>query len=332
MDIDAVITWVDGDDPQHAKMRAGFQSERDHPQATSCTRFASRGELKYAVLSILRFCPFIRKIHIVTDGQDPIFLWKTLDQNPNWFGKVKLVDHSVIYGEHSDLLPVFSSRSIETMLHRIPGLSEHFIYFNDDMFVGQPQEPGFFFRSGRPILRGSIKKTDTHLTRLKQLLRGATERPGFGEAQRQAAELVGFRYEYFQTEHLPYPMRRSTLSSYYAHRVESLRQQAGHRFRSASQVSPIGLANHLEILNGAPMERATGAGYIKPPTSKWAWSKATRTLAKLQSDELTALCVQSLDMFLEEHRMLVLSRLDDRYAHSPAGASTPVAETSRHQR
>jgi hypothetical protein len=320
MDIDAVITWVDGDDPLHAEKRASYSGESNHPASTSATRFASRGELKYSVLSILRFCPFVRKIHIVTDGQDPSFLWQVLGQNPDWHEKVELVDHSAIYGEHSDLLPVFSSRSIETMLHRIPGLSEHFIYFNDDMFVGRPQEPSFFFRSGKPVLRGAFKKSSGPLTRLKQFFRRGVRRPGFKEAQKEAAEVVGFSGEYFLTEHLPYPMKRSTLSNYYRGRVGELRQQAGHRFRSASQLSPIGLANHLELREGAPVEPASGGGYIKPPKGARARARVSRTLADLMDGRLTALCVQSLDVFSDDDREMVLSHLDRWYDHPGANA------------
>jgi hypothetical protein len=313
MDIDAVITWVDGDDPLHAEKRASYSGESNHPASTSATRFASRGELKYSVLSILRFCPFVRKIHIVTDGQVPSFLWQVLGQNPDWHGKVELVDHSAIYGEHSDLLPVFSSRSIETMLHRIPGLSEHFVYFNDDMFVGRPQEPSFFFRSGKPVLRGAFKKSSELLTRLKQFFWRGGRRPGFKEAQKEAAEVVGFSGRYFLTEHLPYPMKRSALSNYYRDRVGELRQQAGHRFRSAAQLSPIGLANHLELLDGAPFEPSTRGGYIKPPKSEHGWKKVARTVADLKNGELAAICVQSLDQFDDHHRQALLLELDDWY-------------------
>jgi hypothetical protein len=318
MDIDAVITWVDGDDPLHAEKRAFYSGESNHPVSTSATRFASRGELKYSVLSILRFCPFVRKIHIVTDGQDPGFLWQVLAPSPEWHAKVEVVDHSAIYREHSDLLPVFSSRSIETMLHRIPGLSEHFIYFNDDMFIGRPLEPDFFFRSGKPVLRGDFRKSRGRLTWLKQCLRRGVKRPSFKEAQKEAAGVVGFTGRYFLAEHLPYPMRCSTLHNYYVGRPDELRQQAGHRFRSAKQLSPIGLANHLELLEGAPFEPSTRGGYIKPPKSDYGWKKVARTLADLKNGELAALCVQSLDQFADHHRRAVLFELDDWYVHDYA--------------
>lgn len=313
MEIDAVITWVDGDDPRHAEKRAFYSDESNHPVSTSPTRFANRGELKYSVLSLLRFCPFVRKIYIVTDGQDPSFLWQALARDPAWAVKVEVVDHSVIYGEHSDLIPVFSSRSIEAMIHRIPGLSEQFIYLNDDMFIGSPLQSDFFFREGKPVLRGEFRKSVGRLSWLKQYLRRGVKRPGFKEAQKEAARVVGFTDKYFLAEHLPYAMRRSTLRDYYAGRVDELRQQAAHRFRSSAQLSPIGLANHLELLDGAPIEPTTRGGYIKPPKSAYGWKKVTRTLAHLKCGELAALCVQSLDQFDDHHRQTVLFELDNWY-------------------
>ena len=312
MDIDAVITWVDGEDPRHVAKRTHHCGDGYHPVSTSATRFAHRGELSYCVLSILRFCPFIRFIHIVTDGQDPIFLKDILAAEPEWGMKVKVVEHSTIYGEHADLLPVFSSRSIETMLHRIPGLSDCFVYFNDDMFVGQPLQPEFFFRSGMPVLRGRFQKANRLTAWLKRFKPGR-RRPGFKEAQKSAARIVGFDNAFFVAEHLPYPMRRTTLRDYYKENDTALRSQAGHRFRSETQLSPIGLTNHLELLREAPSEASTAAGFIKPPRNGRTRTKAVRTLERLKAGKLAAICIQSLDQFGDADRNMVLACLDDWY-------------------
>jgi hypothetical protein len=326
MDIDAVITWVDGEDPRHAAERALHSRDSYHPVSTSATRFAHRGELSYCVLSILRFCPFMRNIYIVTDRQDPGFLQDIFAANPEWSNRIKVVDHATLYGEHADLLPVFSSRSIETMLHRIPGMSDCFVYFNDDMFIGQPLQADFFFRFGRPVLRGRFRRDNPVLARLKQLLRRGARRPGFKEAQRKAARLAGFTGNYFVAEHLPYPMRRSTLQSYYMGREDELRLQAGHRFRTEAQISPIGLTNHLELLHKTPVETSTAAGFIKPPKNSRARAKALQTLEKLQAGQLAAICIQSLDQFEDRDRKTVLASLDRWYKPAQSDAVThPIA-------
>jgi hypothetical protein len=312
MDIDAVITWVDGEDPRHVAKRALHSDDSYHTVSTSETRFAHRGELSYCVLSILRFCPFIRFIHIVTDGQDPTFLKEILAARPEWSMRVKIVEHQTIYGEHADLLPVFSSRSIETMLHRIPALSDCFVYFNDDMFVGRPLQPEFFFRSGMPVLRGRFQKSNRLVAWLKRF-RPGRRRPGFKEAQKDAARIVGFDNAFFVADHLPYPMRRTTLQDHYREKDVPLRSQAGHRFRSEIQFSPIGLANHLELLRKTPFEAATAAGFIKPPRNRRSRAKASRTLEKLKEGKLAAICIQSLDQFSDADRSMVLACLDDWY-------------------
>ena len=91
---------------------------------------------KYSLRSVEMYAPWIRKIFIVTDNQVP----KWLDtSNP----KIRIVDHKEILPEVS--LPCFNSRLIEHFLYKIPGLSEHFLYANDDMFINRPVTPATFF-------------------------------------------------------------------------------------------------------------------------------------------------------------------------------------------
>ena len=94
-----------------------------------------------SVKTIRKFCPWVRNIYFVT--QRP--------QNPN------IEDVIVIYHDQilpDEALPTFSSLAIESSLHKIPGLSEQFIYFNDDFYCGQPLNPlDFFTIDGIPIFR-----------------------------------------------------------------------------------------------------------------------------------------------------------------------------------
>ena len=82
------------------------------------------------------------KIYFVTWGHVPKWL------NGN-HPKLEIVRHEdYIPGE---FLPTFNSHTIELNFHRIPGLSEQFVYFNDDMFLLQQVSPGQFFRDGKPL-------------------------------------------------------------------------------------------------------------------------------------------------------------------------------------
>ncbi|WP_329433695.1 stealth family protein [Streptomyces sp. NBC_01280] len=135
--IDVVYTWVDGDDPAWQRRRAESRGEVFHAEAASLARYVSRDELKYSLRSVRMFMPWVRNIYIVTDQQVPRW-WADGD------GRARVVDHREIFADPTHL-PTFNSHAIESRLHHIPGLSRHFVYFNDDMFIGRPLAPSAFF-------------------------------------------------------------------------------------------------------------------------------------------------------------------------------------------
>ncbi|MDI3422695.1 stealth family protein [Streptomyces luteolus] len=142
--IDVVYTWVDGDDPKLAAVREAHRptpgkASRINTRETGTSRYTSRDELKYSLRSLQMYAPFIRNVFIVTDGQTPGWL------NTAAAG-VQVVDHKDIFSDPT-ALPVFNSHAIGTQLHHIDGLSERYLYFNDDVFLGRPITPGHFFHS-----------------------------------------------------------------------------------------------------------------------------------------------------------------------------------------
>ncbi len=132
--VDIVFTWVDGADPALVAKKARFLPDSKPGSDTSL--FRDNGELRFALRSIERYAPWARRIFIVTDGQVPAWL------NPD-HPKIRIVDHTECIPEA--YLPTFNSRIIESHLHRIPGLAEHFIYCNDDFFCINGCTPGDFF-------------------------------------------------------------------------------------------------------------------------------------------------------------------------------------------
>ena len=123
-----------------------------HAAAADPTRFGDCGEIDYCVASLLRFAPWLRTIHIVTDAQTPS-LMERLKGTP-FEDRVRVVDHKVIFSGYEQFLPTFSSLSIEAMLWRIPGLAERFIYLNDDFQIIRPVALEDFFRDDGVVLRG----------------------------------------------------------------------------------------------------------------------------------------------------------------------------------
>ncbi|MFK4149511.1 stealth family protein [Streptomyces sp. NPDC004065] len=139
--IDVVYTWVDDSDPvwraSRDRARQGFPADRLHEQAANDSRFTSRDELRYSLRSLHQNAPWVRNIYLVTAGQVPSWLRA---QHAN----LRVVDHREIFSDPS-ALPTFNSHAIESQLHHIEGLSEHFLYLNDDVFFGRPVTPAHFF-------------------------------------------------------------------------------------------------------------------------------------------------------------------------------------------
>lgn len=135
--IDFVLTWVDGSDPK-------WQEQYNHyvgKQKINFAHYRDYGTLKYWFRMVEKFAPWVNKIHFVTCGQIPDWL---NTKNP----KINIVNHEDFIPK--DYLPTFSANPIELNFHRIPGLAEHFVYFNDDTFITAPVTPTDFFKNGLP--------------------------------------------------------------------------------------------------------------------------------------------------------------------------------------
>ena len=144
--IDIVYTWVDGQDPYWQEARSKFC--RIYSPLISINdsnvknRFRDREELKYSLRSVYQFANFVNHIFIITYQQVPSWL----KPHP----KITIIDHQDIFACKDDL-PTFNSHAIEANLHRIPNLSEKFLYLNDDMFFGSKVVPADFFTADGKI-------------------------------------------------------------------------------------------------------------------------------------------------------------------------------------
>lgn len=147
--VDFVVTWVDSSDPSWQKRK---NKRRNIPNTDDSRRFGDGAitniEIETAVRSILRCAPWCRYIWIVTDRQTPLFI----DELTKWESlKVRIVDHTEFIP--ADEIPTFNSHTIEKYLHNIPGLSEKFIYGNDDFAFTSSVKPEHFFKNDKPIWR-----------------------------------------------------------------------------------------------------------------------------------------------------------------------------------
>lgn len=138
--IDIVYTWVDGDDPEHRERLLRYLPEGDRRlrNVAGAERYVSRNELLYSLRSVAAYAPWVNRIYIVTDGQRPTWL----AEHP----KVTIVAHDrILDAAH---LPTFNSHAIESALHKIPGLREHYVYFNDDVMLLRPLAASEVFTAG----------------------------------------------------------------------------------------------------------------------------------------------------------------------------------------
>ena len=140
--IDFVVTWVDGGDPVWQEEKRKYE-DKDTGKENAIERYREWDLFRYWFRGVEKYAPWVNKVYLVTCGHVPA--WINRDHP-----KLVLVSHKDFMDE--SYLPTFNSYSIEANLHRIKGLSEHFLYFNDDMFLIQPVKPEDFFQDGKPLV------------------------------------------------------------------------------------------------------------------------------------------------------------------------------------
>lgn len=238
--IDVVYTWVDGSDQEWAARKQEFSStsEDQHLElAAGDIRYRNRNELRYSLRSIAEYAPWVRNIYIVTDRQVPE--WLVEDRS------IRVIDHSELF-ESIDSGPVFNSHAIETLLHKIPGLSENFLYFNDDVFLMRPQSPEQFF------LSNGQAKFFASPTKINAL--GEDAEPHLAAAMNNQA-LLRSEFGALVTKsmlHVPHPHRVSLLRALEERWPEEIEKTRVSKFRSATDYSLLSsLAQYFGYFKGS---------------------------------------------------------------------------------
>ena len=145
--IDFVITWVDGNDDAWLKERNHYAVLEKQEIDNDACRFRDWGTLRYWFRGVEKFAPWVNKIYFVTYGHLPEWL------NVN-HPKLQIVNHTDYIP--SEYLPTFNSNVIESFFYKIDGLSEQFVYFNDDTFLIDSVKPDLFFKNGLPCDLGRM--------------------------------------------------------------------------------------------------------------------------------------------------------------------------------
>jgi hypothetical protein len=252
--IDVVIAWVDGADPEHRAKRKRYLADpggnaEPEPVASNERRFSDNDEIRFCLRSIRNYAPWVRTIWLVTDNQFPAAIDRAIAEREN----IRVVDHREIFGGYEHLLPTFNSYAIETMLWRIDGLADRFLYFNDDMMLVGPVEPtDFFSDNGKVKLRGRWSNWN------EQLERG---NPFFGSTKLLGAEMLGYTSDhFFSSGHMTYPLLRPVMEELFEKFQPAFLTNAAYRFRNRNQFWPISAHDHLLL-------KSDRARVVKPSNS-----------------------------------------------------------------
>ncbi|WP_326784972.1 stealth conserved region 3 domain-containing protein [Streptomyces sp. NBC_00151] len=233
--VDAVYTWVNGSDVAWLERKnsvlAGLGMDTQDA-ATSAARFRDRDELRYSLRSIDMYAPWIRNIYIVTDKQDP----KWLDLS---HPRVRVVDHTEIFGDRG-ALPTYNSHAIESQLHHIEGLAEHFLYFNDDVFLGRTVQPGMFFL-GNGQARHFMSPTAVPMSPSSNV---DEFNIGAAKNNRSLIERSFGQTLVHSFLHAPHPLRRSILADIEREFAEEIAVAASNQLRDHSDVSVASSLHH----------------------------------------------------------------------------------------
>ena len=274
--VDAVLTWVDGADPdwlqrKNSALAATGQATLNMTAANDA-RFASKDELRYAMRSLVCNAPWIRQIFLVTDEQVPP--WLNLNHP-----MVTVVPHRTIFGDVGRL-PTFNSHAIESRLHHIPELSEHFLYLNDDMFLGRPLSPEKFFHAN------GMTKFFKSTAALDPAPPALTDNPATAAGKnnrRIIEERFGITISH-KMRHVPYALRRSVLFEIEQAGRADLDATASHQFRHPADVSMTSsLAHYWAYATGRAVPSKLAYTYVDLGSTT-ARARLSSLLARRSSD------------------------------------------------
>lgn len=254
--IDVILPWVDATDPAWCELRDKYSKglEIIQKNSNSITRFESWENLKYVLRGIEKCMPWINKVFLVTCGQVPSFL------KPDCT-KLQIVDHTDYIPQ--EYLPTFNSNTIEINYHRIYGLSENFILFNDDLFPLQPIKETYYFKNNcvcdeavERALCPNLQELDSHVNMYravnmmviinKYFSKRKVQRknwwkwynPAYGKRLMRTVALSHYYdFDYFSIPHMAVAMKKSVIEKIWELEPEAMDLSSRNKFRNYSDIS-----------------------------------------------------------------------------------------------
>jgi hypothetical protein len=246
--IDFVLPWVDGNDPTWREQYLNYK--RQERGDTTEARFRDWNNLQYWFRGVEKYTPWVNRIHFITWGHLPD--WLNISHP-----KLNIVKHIDYIPEK--YLPTFNSRTIDLNFHRIKGLSEEYVLFNDDVFLINHVKKEKFFKQGEPCdmaittALGGINNYSC--TFLKDILtlnkyfnkyKAIKRKPlnwfnlKYGRSNIKNLLLLIEKKRYhtgFTNFHLSQPLRKGTLALLWDKEYSLLDKACRHTFRNESTVN-----------------------------------------------------------------------------------------------
>ncbi len=258
--VDVVYTWVNHRDPQWQALyqtATGREPSQAEAGAASIDRFLSRDELRYSLRSVAEFAPWVNHVYVVSNCSPPDWL-NTECPGLSW------IDHRQILPAEG--LPTFSSHAIESRLHHIPGLGQHFLYFNDDFFLMRrvccadfyhPSGIAKAFLEEYAAVVGSVHPED----------------PDYLNAARNGRALLEQRFGRAALalhKHTPYALRRDVLLDIERDFPEPLARTSAQRFRTPNDISLVSfLHHHYALMTGRAVTASINSALVKPASKRY---------------------------------------------------------------
>ena len=241
--IDIVVLWVDGSDPEFIREKQAVTGKVafTNQDIDGDQRYRDYGTLHFWFRMIEKHAPWVNNVYLITNGQKPD--WLNLEHP-----KLKLITHREFMPEA--YLPSYNSSAIELNIHRIEGLSEHFIYFNDDMFMIKDTQPSDFYKNGQPKLlavydalvpwspftntcHNNVELIYRHFPNKKALKSSPWKFFNFryGSLVLKNLLLLPWGPTGYVNQHLPVPMKKSTLSRLWDIEGETLGRTSRNQIR-----------------------------------------------------------------------------------------------------
>lgn len=247
-DIDFVVPWVDGSDPDWISEFNKFAPKEKRIEFDiSEERYRDYGLLKYWFRGVEKFAPWVHKIHFITCGQKPEWLNLTAP-------KLHWVKHEDYIPK--EFLPVFSANPIEIYMHKIPGLAEHFVYFNDDFYLTASVKKNEFFKKELPcdsailnpfnpnhashLLMNDIEIINRHFLKNKVMKKNFGKWWSLKYGSSLIRNLCLSPWPYFMgilITHMPQPFLKSEIEEVWSEEQNVLLPTMNQRFRTTSDVN-----------------------------------------------------------------------------------------------